>query len=49
MVETSTNRNIKWLRSDNDDEYESYLFIKLCWNEGIVQYFTIEKRYNITG
>ncbi|XP_039155561.1 uncharacterized protein LOC120286999 [Eucalyptus grandis] len=41
QVETSTEKKIKCLRSDNGGEYKSTPFMKLCKNEGIKRHFTI--------
>jgi len=42
-MEKSTGRMIKVLRSDNEGEYKSHPFLKLCRDEGIVRHFTVRK------
>ena len=41
MVETQIDRKIKKLKSYNDDEYKYDLFLKVCWEEGIVEQFIV--------
>ena len=41
FVERSTGRKIN--RSDNEGEYRSDLFLKLCRDEGIERHFTVRK------
>ncbi|KAH9751443.1 hypothetical protein KPL71_014298 [Citrus sinensis] len=41
LVETQIGRKIKVLRSDNEGEYTSDLFLQVCQNEGIKRHFTV--------
>ena len=42
-METSTRRKVKTLRSDNEGEYKSHPFLKLCRDDGIVRHFTLRE------
>ena len=48
-LEKSTGRKVKVLRSDNEGEYKSDPFLKLCYDEGIDMYFTVREHRNKTG
>ena len=41
--ENQTGRNIKVLRTDNEGEYKSDQFLKVCQDCGIVRHFTVRK------